>query len=142
MAFEINGNNGRIRYTLKFYLWPTTYMNIEDCPHCRARVVPGSDGTCPSCKFNVYRTLTPEEKSQKAFAEGELRRARQDEIANGEFSSGCFLLVVGTLFVFASYVVAASPGSVTGGIYFIRLAPILAGLFLIFRGLVRSIFRR
>ena len=117
-------------------------MNIEDCPHCRARVVPGSDGTCPSCKFNVYRTLTPEEKGEKALAEAELRRACQDEVANGEFSSGCFLLCVGTLFALAGYAVAASPGSVTGGIYFIWIAPILAGLFLIFCGLVRSIFRR
>ena len=31
-------------------------MEIQVCPHCRTRVLPSADGTCPSCRRSVNQT--------------------------------------------------------------------------------------
>ena len=78
-------------------------MNIEDCPHCRTSVVPKPEGSCPNCGFNVHRRLTVEEEAGKNFAEQDLKRACQGEIANNELGRGLVLLFVGMAFIGATY---------------------------------------
>lgn len=34
-------------------------MELKNCPHCRVRVVPSSDGTCPSCRRSFHEVASP-----------------------------------------------------------------------------------
>jgi hypothetical protein len=41
---------------------------IVDCPKCKTRVIPKSDGTCPSCQHNISRVKPIERRQIEEFA--------------------------------------------------------------------------
>ena len=117
-------------------------MKIEVCQHCQTQVVPLSDDTCPSCHFNVYHVLTSDEEIKKAADDAGHERARQSEIGSQELSTGVCWLLISVVVSFVSYGLAARNGSPTGGIYIVASGPILVGVLLIFRSVVRHLFHR
>gem|GEM_PF-6204802 len=117
-------------------------MQILVCPHCDLQVAPRSDGECPCCGFNVFRSLTPAEQEQRVQTHIDLANAQQRERANNETWNGCLLIVIGVLITGGTYALAANGNAPTGGFYLALWGPILAGVALLFRGVWRGVFKR
>lgn len=79
-------------------------LSIAVCGHCRAKVAPTSEGTCPSCR-NPFVKTTPRQEAEFAV---EKKKVDQRHSASEKKGGGLLPFLAGGLFILILYAIGNS----------------------------------